>query len=181
MALTSLSGPPYCIQSETLKCKALQHNVVYSFTNNIEEESKVKEGFFGLRSSSTNSTKPQRSLHLDGTGGRRRGHRRVVIAASPFTEDVVVATEPLTKDDLVGYLASGCKPKEKWRFNFLAFFIETHIFGCIFFCLFLHEHNLSLLYVDFFEISYIYFNICYLNNSPRTFYGRICIFTLWFL
>lgn len=130
MALTSLSGPSYCVQSQTMKCKTLQHNVVYSFTNNIEE-SKVKEVFFGLRSSSTNSTKPQRSLHLDGTGGRRRGHR-VVIAASPRTEDVVVATEPLTKDDLVGYLASGCKPKEKWRFNFLLF-IETHIFGCIFF------------------------------------------------
>jgi hypothetical protein len=24
-------------------------------------------------------------------------------------------TEPLTKDDLVAYLVSGCKPKENWR------------------------------------------------------------------
>ncbi|RVX09084.1 Glutamate--cysteine ligase, chloroplastic [Vitis vinifera] len=33
----------------------------------------------------------------------------------PPTEDAVVATEPLTREDLIGYLASGCKPKEKWR------------------------------------------------------------------
>lgn len=25
------------------------------------------------------------------------------------------ATEPLTKDDLVAYLASGCKPRDQWR------------------------------------------------------------------
>ncbi|KAI8004896.1 hypothetical protein LOK49_LG08G03401 [Camellia lanceoleosa] len=30
-------------------------------------------------------------------------------------EDAVIATEPLTKEDLVAYLASRCKPKEKWR------------------------------------------------------------------
>lgn len=46
--------------------------------------------------------------------GAGRG-RRVVVAASPPTEDAVVVTEPLTKEDLVAYLASGCKPKEKWR------------------------------------------------------------------
>lgn len=42
----------------------------------------------------------------------------MVVAASPPMDDAVVATEPLTKEDLIGYLASGCKPKEKWRFNF---------------------------------------------------------------
>ncbi|XP_074567854.1 glutamate--cysteine ligase A, chloroplastic [Curcuma longa] len=41
--------------------------------------------------------------------------KSVVVAASPPTDDAVIMTEPLTKDDLVGYLASGCKPKEKWR------------------------------------------------------------------
>ncbi|KAG6480198.1 glutamate--cysteine ligase A, chloroplastic-like [Zingiber officinale] len=41
--------------------------------------------------------------------------KSVVVDASPPTEDAVVITEPLTKDDLVRYLASGCKPKEKWR------------------------------------------------------------------
>lgn len=54
-----------------------------------------------------------RALHL-GVGGSGRGNR-VVVAASPPTEDAAVMTEPLTKEDLVGYLASGCKAKEKWR------------------------------------------------------------------
>ncbi|XP_047095040.1 glutamate--cysteine ligase B, chloroplastic-like [Lolium rigidum] len=44
--------------------------------------------------------------------GRRRGG---AVAASPPTEEVAQMTEPLTKDDLVAYLASGCKPKENWR------------------------------------------------------------------
>lgn len=46
--------------------------------------------------------------------------QRLVVAASPPTEDAVVMTEPLTKEDLVGYLASGCKPQEKWRFALFA-------------------------------------------------------------
>nr|AAL61610.1 gamma-glutamylcysteine synthetase [Allium cepa] len=40
---------------------------------------------------------------------------KFVVSASPPTEDAVVMTEPLTKDDLVAYLASGCKTKDKWR------------------------------------------------------------------
>lgn len=43
------------------------------------------------------------------------GSRRFIVAASPPTEDAVVATEPLTKQDLIDYLASGCKTKDKWR------------------------------------------------------------------
>jgi hypothetical protein len=44
----------------------------------------------------------------------KRG-KQMAMHASPPTEDAVVMTEPLTKEDLVGYLASGCKQKEKWR------------------------------------------------------------------
>jgi glutamate--cysteine ligase len=44
--------------------------------------------------------------------GRRRGG---AVAASPPTEEVAQMTEPLTKEDLVAYLASGCKPKDNWR------------------------------------------------------------------
>lgn len=44
--------------------------------------------------------------------GRRRGG---AVAASPPTEEAVQMTEPLTKDDLIAYLVSGCKPKENWR------------------------------------------------------------------
>lgn len=36
------------------------------------------------------------------------------VAASP-REDAVVAAESLTKEVLVGYLASGCKAKDNWR------------------------------------------------------------------
>lgn len=46
-------------------------------------------------------------------GSRKRCN--LVVAASPPTEDAVVDTEPLTKEDLVNYLVSGCKPKENWR------------------------------------------------------------------
>jgi len=48
------------------------------------------------------------------TGRRRRGG---AVAASPPTEEAVQMTEPLTKEDLVPYLVSGCKPKDKenWR------------------------------------------------------------------
>lgn len=115
MALISQAGLSYCVQYETVRCKA-GHNVVYGLTNNIER-SKVKESFFSLPFSSSNSSKPLRSFHIDATGESKRGHQ-VIVAASPPTEDAVVAAEPLTKEDLVGYLASGCKPKEKWRFNF---------------------------------------------------------------
>ncbi|KAK9103611.1 hypothetical protein Sjap_020865 [Stephania japonica] len=54
------------------------------------------------------------ALRMD-WAGRKMGRRAVVVAASPPTEDAVVAAEPLTKEDLVGYLSSGCKPKENWR------------------------------------------------------------------
>ncbi|TXG50511.1 hypothetical protein EZV62_023035 [Acer yangbiense] len=72
------------------------HHRVFGLTNNIE----VAVSF---SSSSYHSTKKS-----------RRGYRSIV-AASPPTEAAVIATEPLTKEDLVGYLAAGCKPKEKWR------------------------------------------------------------------
>ncbi|KAJ0253294.1 hypothetical protein HA466_0110020 [Hirschfeldia incana] len=44
----------------------------------------------------------------------KRGNQ-LIVAASPPTEEAVVATEPLTREDLMAYLASGCKPKDKWR------------------------------------------------------------------
>ncbi|KDO76209.1 hypothetical protein CISIN_1g010751mg [Citrus sinensis] len=75
----------------------------------------MKETCVSFSSSSRYSAKISQVLHLDNAGiGIRRG-RRSIVAASPPTEDAVVVTEPLTKEDLVGYLASGCKPKEKWR------------------------------------------------------------------
>lgn len=48
--------------------------------------------------------------------GRRR--RFTMAAASPLVEEATRATEmePLTKEDLIAYLASGCKPRSDWRF-----------------------------------------------------------------
>lgn len=55
-----------------------------------------------------------------GPWGRSRvGRKSQIVAASPPAEELAVRTEPLTKQDLVAYLASGCKPKEKWRSAFL--------------------------------------------------------------
>lgn len=71
-------------------------------------------GFSSSPFYSTTARKTQ-ILHLDNNGGQKRVLKSVIVAASPITEDAVVATKPLTKEHLVGHLASGCKPKEKWR------------------------------------------------------------------
>ncbi|KAF6162207.1 hypothetical protein GIB67_008336 [Kingdonia uniflora] len=97
MALISQTGSFYCVCSEILRCKIEQiggFNMPSSFvdlsTENIPGKSR-----------------------LNGLGRKRRYH--LTVAASPPTEDALVVTEPLTKEDLVNYLASGCKPKEKFR------------------------------------------------------------------
>nr|GME17432.1 glutamate--cysteine ligase, chloroplastic [Ipomoea batatas] len=111
MALMSQSGPSYGMHSEVVKCKGGCNSVVNSM-----EMFKRNEIFFGFSSSSRSSSKGMQGLRLDCSGaGSRRGHGGLTVAASPPTEDVVTAAEPLTKEDLVGYLASGCKTKEKWR------------------------------------------------------------------
>ena len=43
----------------------------------------------------------------------------MIVAASPPTEEAVVATEPLTREDLIAYLASGCKTKDKYRYSLM--------------------------------------------------------------
>jgi glutamate--cysteine ligase len=115
MALISQASPSYFIHTE-IRHKA-GNNVVFSMTNNTEA-SKMKELCAGFLPLSCNSAKKAHILQVDGPGvGCKRGHR-VIVAASPPTEDAVIVTEPLTKQDLVDYLASGCKPKEKWRYNY---------------------------------------------------------------
>ncbi|KAL3502884.1 hypothetical protein ACH5RR_037333 [Cinchona calisaya] len=112
VALTSQAGPSYGIQSERLRCRIGQ-SAAYSLANNMEG-SKLHEAWRILHYSSSNSTKILKGLHFDFHGKSRREHR-VIVAASPPTEVAVVATEPLTKEDLILYLASECKPKEKGR------------------------------------------------------------------
>ncbi|OIT36259.1 PREDICTED: glutamate--cysteine ligase, chloroplastic [Nicotiana attenuata] len=109
MALMSQVGSSHCIFSEKMKCIS-GHS---SITNNMEML-KMKEICFG-NISSRNSLKPMQGIYLDRVGMERGRGRLAILAASPPTEDAVVAAEPLTKEDLVAYLASGCKSKEKWR------------------------------------------------------------------
>lgn len=51
-----------------------------------------------------------------GNSRRRRRNVGIVAASPPRNDGVVGAGKTLTKQDLVAYLASGCKPKEKWRY-----------------------------------------------------------------
>jgi len=50
-------------------------------------------------------------------GGRfRGGQRSVIVATGPAIDHApAIADEPLTKDHLINYMASGCKPKQNWR------------------------------------------------------------------
>jgi hypothetical protein len=65
------------------------------------------------------------------SGGQRsensRSTRRnlcIVAASPPKKDDGIRSGEPLTKQDLVGYLASGCKPKERWRWVEFQFWLN---------------------------------------------------------
>lgn len=103
MALFSHVNPSYHIRSS--------HSLVSRATNDTEM-GKTKLSLLNS-SSASYSYKAVQCLHSSSLGYKSRS--QFIVAASPPTEDVVVATEPLTKEDLVGYLASGCKSKEKWR------------------------------------------------------------------
>lgn len=109
MALVSHMGPSYCSWTVAKRCKTGHSTLIRGMS--AEASNQKTLGFF----SSVGGTMKPQILHLDNAGAGCRRGQHVIVAASPPTEDAVVATEPLTKEDLVGYLASGCKPKEKWR------------------------------------------------------------------
>ncbi|KAL5551646.1 hypothetical protein UlMin_001822 [Ulmus minor] len=100
MALISQMGSSYCIRTEIKS----GHAVIFNMENNAE----------GFSSLSCNSFK-KKNLRIGYAGVGRKQRHRMIVSASPPTEDAVIVTEPLTKDDLVAYLASGCKPKQDWR------------------------------------------------------------------
>lgn len=90
------------------------YSLVFGTINNVKK-ARTKINCLNFPSSLCCSSKIAHSLRIDDVAGSCKRRRQVIVAASPPTEDVAVATDPLTKEDLVGYLASGCKPKEKWR------------------------------------------------------------------
>jgi len=52
-------------------------------------------------------------------GARFKGGRSsVIVATGPAIDQApAIAQEPLTKDHLIHYMASGCKPKQNWRLD----------------------------------------------------------------
>ncbi|XP_068645413.1 glutamate--cysteine ligase, chloroplastic-like [Aristolochia californica] len=102
MALISQTMPSYCMYSEIPQYK-YEQNATLKMSSTVECNALLRNKSF--RRESTVALSSSRSKRV----------QRMVVAASPPTEDAVVAVEPLTKEDLVGYLASGCKPKDKWR------------------------------------------------------------------
>ena len=113
MALVSKAGPSYCIGSDIGWGKTGQ-NVASGAVNNVEAPI-LKEKSVRFSSLSYNNGKIARIFPLETAGLQNKRRNSVIVAASPPTEDAVIATEPLKKEDLVGYLASGSKTKEKWR------------------------------------------------------------------
>ncbi|VFQ83958.1 unnamed protein product [Cuscuta campestris] len=106
MVLASRFGSSYSMHCEMIECCSVMKNKGMLKTN---------ETSVGFCSSSLSFSKRMQQVHLGcGGGGSMRGYR-LIVAASPATEDLVRTTEPLMKEDLVGYLASGCKTKENWR------------------------------------------------------------------
>ncbi|KAL0447967.1 UNVERIFIED_CONTAM: Glutamate--cysteine ligase, chloroplastic [Sesamum latifolium] len=113
MALMSRPSSLHCVRTETIQSKA-RYDGVNSISSTMGT-AKNKEICFSFRPASQSFLKAAQSWSMVGSEiQQKRGHW-VTVAASPPTEDAVIAMEPLTKEDLVGYLASGCKPKENWR------------------------------------------------------------------
>nr|BAJ21770.1 putative gamma-glutamylcysteine synthetase [Pteris vittata] len=58
---------------------------------------------------------PQKPVNFLTTSDASRRRCLLPVRASAPAEELVAATEPLTKKDLVEFISSGCKPKHKWR------------------------------------------------------------------
>lgn len=116
MVLMSQTIPSRGIRAEILLCKS------GSVTNNTR--------YFRHKTSTVSFpwdlSKTTQNMCVDANGVKSRRGNKAIVAASPPTDDAVVSTEPLTKEDLVAYLSSGCKPKENWRFLFVFMFNITY-------------------------------------------------------
>ncbi|XP_022929020.1 glutamate--cysteine ligase, chloroplastic-like [Cucurbita moschata] len=112
MALVSNTGSIHRIGAGTVRYRG--GSMAFNLPTHMESL-KMKDNPIGSSSLSCSSGNITHGLHVDRVRMASKLGGRVIVAASPPTEDATVATEPLTKEDLVAYLASGCKPKEKWR------------------------------------------------------------------
>ena len=115
MALVSNTGSIHRIGAGTVRYRG--GRMAFNLPTHMESL-KMKDNPIGSSSLSCSSGNITHGLHVDRVRMASKLGGRMIVAASPPTEDATVATEPLTKEDLVAYLASGCKPKEKWRLIF---------------------------------------------------------------
>ncbi|KAK4802294.1 hypothetical protein SAY86_000497 [Trapa natans] len=111
MALTFHIVPSSQICSEIVQFRS-DYSVKFGMVNHVEAV-KMKLKFPSFMSSCP--TRDPLCLHGGGATIGFKGRGQFTVSASPPTEEMAITAEPLTKEDLVGYLASGCKPKEKWR------------------------------------------------------------------
>ncbi|CAA7060160.1 unnamed protein product [Microthlaspi erraticum] len=111
MALLSQAGGSYTIPSGPV-CSKNGTKAVSGGVRNLDVL-RMKEAYVSSYSRSL-STKSM-LFHSSQSVKRSKRGNQLVVAASPPTEEAVVATEPLTREDLIAYLASGCKTKDKWR------------------------------------------------------------------
>lgn len=107
MSLVPKTLPSSNIPSEILHRK-LEQNMAFTMAGNTNCGLILRVAALQLSRKEKTKWEP----HSDAVGWKR-GLQTVMFATA--TETDVTATEPLTKEDLVEHLASGCKPKEKWR------------------------------------------------------------------
>ncbi|KAH1047398.1 hypothetical protein J1N35_038182 [Gossypium stocksii] len=115
MALVSKVVSSYCIRSDITRGRTGQ-NVAFGVVNNVEA-SIMREKSVNFTFLTCKNARVAQFFSLETVGFRSKRRNSVIVAASPPTEDALIAIEPLTKQDLVGYLASGCKSKAKWRLH----------------------------------------------------------------
>ncbi|XP_052481814.1 glutamate--cysteine ligase, chloroplastic-like [Gossypium raimondii] len=105
MVLVYKAGSFYCIRSDITRGRTGQ-NVAFGVVNNVEA-SIMREKWVNFTSLTCKNARVAQFFPLETMGFRSKRRNSVIVAATPPTEDALIATEPLTKQDLIGYLASG--------------------------------------------------------------------------
>ncbi|XP_023532656.1 glutamate--cysteine ligase, chloroplastic-like isoform X1 [Cucurbita pepo subsp. pepo] len=112
MALVSQTGSAHRIGVESVRRSG--GFMAFKLCTHMESL-KMKENLISASSLSYSSGNLADGLRIDSARMRSKRGGRLIVATGAPAEEATVATQPLTKEDLVAYLASGCKPKEKWR------------------------------------------------------------------
>ena len=115
MALVSQTGSAHRIGVESVRRSG--GFMAFKLCTHMESL-KMKENLISASSLSYSSGNLADGLRIDSARMRSKRGGRLIVATGAPAEEATVATQPLTKEDLVAYLASGCKPKEKWRLIF---------------------------------------------------------------